>query len=146
MPKYRMMYFVYSKGKLRDEPGINGKLGKLFGYKSDGHLYPDIQSLFDEGFLEKKEGFIIPTVKLGQEFAIFKGAHYISVGCVIMGAILFAYAELVTMGYLRFNLIAVGAASASLFVLALIFTTAYSKLVPRLPSKEEIRDSGLQSS
>lgn len=145
MPKYRILYFIYSKGRLKDELGLNGKLGRLFGYKSDGHLWQDIESLFDEGFLEKRDGFIIPTAKLKEEFSIFKGARSISVGCITIGGILLGYAAGVTIGYLRFTIVAVDVASSSLLALGILFAITYSKFVPKLPSKQEIRDSGLQS-
>ncbi|MEM2173076.1 MAG: hypothetical protein QXS66_07545 [Thermoproteota archaeon] len=56
--RYRVLYYLYKKRKIREFPGIKSELAKLFGYESDGHFYYDWNTLLNEGLLAEKEGFI----------------------------------------------------------------------------------------
>lgn len=71
MNRYRLLYFIYKKGKIEARPGLKATLAKLFKYKSDGHFYPDWNFLVDGKFIEEKDGYIVATKKTNQELIAY---------------------------------------------------------------------------
>jgi len=97
--RYRLLYFIYQKRRIKSYPGIKSELRKVFGYRSDGHFYPDWEYLFNENLLVEKDGYIRITRKGRQEFillASLRNATYVSIA---MGSLLFYFYGLLLTGW-----------------------------------------------
>jgi len=61
MKRFQFLYFLYRKGEV--ESSNKSKLAKAFNYLSDGHFYPDLDYLINEGLITEKNGYY----RLGSE-------------------------------------------------------------------------------
>lgn len=98
MNRYRMLYYFYKKRKVRNYPGMKSKIGKAFGYISDGHFYADWDYLLGEGLLIERNEYIEITKKGRREFFIFSNIEMARIIFAIMGMIFIYLWVLSTLG------------------------------------------------
>lgn len=146
MHKYRLLYFIWFRGKVKDEPGLKAKLARLFGYKSDGHFYVDWDFLFENGFLVSEGGYIVATDKAQKQFSfltLIKIMQWLSL-VIAVALILFITASDLHWNppllVLDSNLV-IAVSAGFLIATAYVSHRVYNNFVPAIPSKEELRDS-----
>lgn len=68
----RLLYYIYkSKNRqIKDDLGIKSRLARAFKYKTDSHLYHDLNYLLDHGLLEENNGFYKVTKRGREEFKL----------------------------------------------------------------------------
>lgn len=150
MKRYRLLYFiVYKGGKIREEPGLNARLIRLFDYKSDGHFYADWNALHSEGYLVSEDGQVVATKSARKEFSFLtflQLAEGISFGVT---ASLFFYLvadtfQLSIFGIALYNNNNVLLLSAvALLIVGILARKIFRDFAPELPSEDKIKDSGL---
>jgi len=149
MNKYRLLYFIWAyRGELKDEPGLKAKLAKLFGYKSDGHFYPDWEALFEDGFLVMKGDHVVITQKARRHFSFLLALNLMRWLSVIIATVLLIYIVTSTLHWNPpwFDLNSIYVISVStgfLFAMAIIGHYVYKNFVPSIPSKKEFEASGV---
>jgi hypothetical protein len=91
--KARLLYFIYRRRKIRNDSGVKAKLKRVFNYKSDGHLYHDLDLLKNSGLIEEKNGYLAISKSGRAEFQlleILRLTTFLSVGYggyILFGAI-----------------------------------------------------------
>ena len=89
MRRYKLLYYIYKKGRIRDKPGLMAELRRLFGYSSDGHFYYDFNLLLREKLVEKRGDSYIITARGKREFWHIKIMQLSSCLHIAFGIILF---------------------------------------------------------
>ena len=89
--KARMLYFIYSRRKIRNDLGVKSKLKRAFNYKSDGHLYHDLHTLIDLELIEEKESFFVITKKGRGEFQLLETLKVTAIIIAFYGIYIFAW-------------------------------------------------------
>jgi hypothetical protein len=85
----RLLYFLYLKRKIKNDSGVKSKLRRGFSYKSDGHLYHDLDLLNSTGLIEEKEGSILITKKGRAEFRLLETLRLTTLLAASFGLYLF---------------------------------------------------------
>jgi len=93
MNRYRMLYYIVSKGRVYDDSSALAKtrLKRMFGYSSDGAFYPDWEFLTREGFIVEKEGYVEATRKARAEFSFLLWGRLMQALMMVAGATMLVF-------------------------------------------------------
>ena len=86
-----MLYLIYQKRKIRNDSGVKSKLKRAFHYKSDGHLYHDLNVLTELGLIKEKNGFLAITKKGRGEFTLLEILRTTAVIIAFYGIYIFTW-------------------------------------------------------
>jgi hypothetical protein len=90
--RYRLLFLLYSKGKIEAGDGTKARLKRTFGYQSDSAFYNDWKFFLSEGLVREDERWIRITPK-GKRELLFLGTP-LAIGVI---AIVYALIFLITM-------------------------------------------------
>jgi hypothetical protein len=142
MNRYRLLYFIVSKKRIKDRPGLKANLIKLFEYKSDGHFYTDWDFLLNEKFIESKDGYIVATDRAKQEFSFLLWSKVTAILSTIIGIVLLIYFSSSILG-VQLSIYGIYASSITLIAFGIGLYKVIYKFVPSLPTKDKIKSSNL---
>lgn len=135
--RIRMLYLIYRKRRIENSPGIKAKLGRAFQYKSDGHLYPDLNTLKELGLIEEKSNYYYITKKGRKEFRLLETLRLTSFIMLFYGTYILLWTFFIDMD-LSFTFKSPFFSIALIFfAIAILFYYTFSSYRPLSPDSSE---------
>lgn len=100
-PKTRLLLYIAARDGIKDRSDLLAFLiDEGLGYKSTGHVEPDLKALFRQGLIEKKDGLIVLTKKGYKFLPVWEYTRLITAWSIFMGVYLIATGSLQSLGIL----------------------------------------------
>ena len=133
----RILYLIYRRRKIRNDLGVKSKLKRAFHYKSDGHLYHDLNVLIDLGLIKENQDFFAITKKGRSEFQLLETLRITSFIMAFYGIYFLAWA-LLFYGNIPFNFQSTLISVALIFIaIAILLHYSYRSFRPSPPDPSE---------
>ena len=134
--RYRLLFFIYTHGKIRASGGVKSKLARVFGYQSDGHFYTDWNYLTSSGLVTEDSRWIRITRKGRREFLPI-AILWLGALLSILYAAIFLEQYVLSLEGFSFAIPPILASVAFLLTMGITYLYVYYSFRPKTPKEAD---------